>query len=277
MPGETALDEQVSSIVRAAGLVRPGNRFFANARLVDDVPPANALAVARQWEAMTKAFMFTTIGGLGAAARHFAAQEAPGRETLAAFQTAFRVIGDDLDNLADDFGAVAPGGAAGIHYLWWADSIVAPLVKASGEESAPALPAGVARLLEAMDALADHRLGAAVQLRVVEAIALDIAVAFRRVYSKVQVGGEKLFADSDALVWIDAHIKAETSHAKSVSDEETGMTALVEGEEDAAELLRLATGYAAHWADALDDFADQLSGPLAAGTPAQATAQASAS
>ncbi|MFD9335453.1 DUF6202 family protein [Streptomyces sp. NPDC060028] len=258
MPGGEGLDERVAAVVQTAGLVRPVNRFFLTAGAVDEVTVANALAVARQWEAMTKAFMFTTISGLGAAARHFAAQKAPGREPLAAFQTAFRVIGDDLDNLADDFSAVAPRGAAGIHYLWWADSIVGPLAEAAGEEAARELPVDVAKLLEAMDSLADHRLGAAVQLRVVEATALDIAVAFRRMYGKVRVGGEKLFAGSDALVWIDAHIKAETSHAKSVSDEETGMTALVESEEDAEELVLLATDYAAHWAAALDDFADQI-------------------
>ncbi|MFI6686439.1 DUF6202 family protein [Streptomyces sp. NPDC050485] len=259
MPSGTGLDERVAAVVKTAGLVRPQNRFFAAARAVDVVAVADALAVARQWEAMTKAFMFTTISGLGAAARHFAAQQAPGREALAAFQTAYRVIGDDLDNLAADFSTVAPRGAAGIHYLWWADSIVAPLAEAAGEETARDLPAGVAKLLGAMESLSTHRLGPAVQLRVVEATALDIAVAFRRVYGKVLVDGQKLFAASDALVWIDAHIKAETSHAQSVSDAETGMTALVESEQDAEELVLLATDYAAHWAGALDDFADQIS------------------
>ncbi|MET7622608.1 DUF6202 family protein [Streptomyces sp. NPDC005408] len=253
------LDERVTEVVQAAGLVRPANRFFAAAATVETVALPNALAVARQWEAMTRAFMFTTISGLGATARHFASQEAPGREALAAFQTAFRVIGDDLDNLADDFSAVAPRGAAGIHYLWWADSIVAPLAEAVADESEQELPSGVVKLLMAMESLAEHRLGAAVQLRVVEAMALDIAVAFRRLYGKVRVDGQKLFATSDDLAWIDSHIKAETSHAKSVSDEETGMTALVETEEDAEELLLLATEYAAHWAAALDDFADQIS------------------
>lgn len=253
------LDERVTDVVKAAGLVRPENRFFAAAAAAETVALPDALAVARQWEAMTRAFMFTTISGLGAAARHFASQDAPGREALAAFQTAYRVIGDDLDNLADDFSAVAPRGAAGIHYLWWADSIVAPLAEAAGDEAERELPSGVAKLLTAMESLAGHRLGAAVQLRVVEATALDIAVAFRRVYGKVHVDGRKLFAATEQFAWIDSHIKAETSHAKSVSDEETGMTALVETGEDAAELLRLATDYAAHWAAALDDFADQIS------------------
>ncbi|MFI9435621.1 MULTISPECIES: DUF6202 family protein [Streptosporangium] len=259
MSSSTGLDERVAEVVKAAGLVRPGNRFFAMAKAVDQVTAADALAVARQWEVMTKAFMFTTISGLGVAARHFASQKAPDREVLAAFQTAYRVIGDDLDNLAEDFSTVAPPGAAGIHYLWWADSIVKPLTGAVGEEAAGDFPKGVAKLLEAMEAMADHRLGAAVQLRVVEAIALDIAVAFRRVYGKVLVNGQKLFTAPDALTWIDAHIKAETSHAKSVSDEETGMTAMVESGADAEEFVLLATDYAAHWAGALDDFADQVS------------------
>ncbi|MEU5217697.1 DUF6202 family protein [Streptomyces sp. NPDC020807] len=250
----------MTTVVKAAGLTRPDNRFFAAARVAEEVAATDALAIARQWEAMTKAFMFTTIAGLGAAARRFAGQAAPEREVLAAFQTAFRVIGDDLDNLAAEFGAVAPRGAAGIHYLWWNDTITAPLAELTGERTPAEFPSGVAKLIAAMDDLADHRLGAAVQLRVVETIALDIAVAFRRMYAKVRTSdGGKFFAASDALVWIDAHIKAETSHAASVSDEETGMTALVESDADADELLVLATEYADRWADALDDFADQLS------------------
>ncbi|MER6949355.1 DUF6202 family protein [Nonomuraea sp. NPDC000554] len=259
MSGIAGLDERVAEVVKAAQLVRPGNRFFAAAKDVDQVTATDALAVARQWEVMTKTFMFTTISGLGVAARHFMSQRTPDRDVLAAFQTAYRVIGDDLDNLAEDFSSVAPKGAAGIHYLWWADSIVRPLAEVAGEDAAGTPPKGVAKLLGAMTDMAGHRLGAAVQLRVVEAIALDIAVAFRRIYGKVTVDGRKLFAAPDALVWIDAHIRAETSHATSVSDEETGMTAMVENGNDAEELVLLAADYATHWAGALDDFADRIS------------------
>ncbi|GHH72910.1 hypothetical protein GCM10017673_28570 [Streptosporangium violaceochromogenes] len=221
--------------------------------------PDAALEIARQWQAMTKSFMFTTISSLGVMARRFTAQEAPDHEVLGAFQTAYRVIGDDLDNFAPEFSAVSPRGVAGIHYVWWRDSIVAPLeavIPGAGREARP--PDGVAGLLRNMDDLAGSPLGAAVQLRVVETIALDIAVAFRRVFSKVCVDGRKVFPSPESLAWIDSHIKAETGHAESVSDHETGTTVMAESEEERAELLRLATEYARNWALALDVFAAAL-------------------
>ncbi|MEU0517769.1 DUF6202 family protein [Streptosporangium sp. NPDC006007] len=257
------LDGRVSDLVREVGLRRPENRFFQRARLLDSVEPDAALAIAHQWQAMTKAFMFTTISGLGVMAREFNSHPAPDREVLGAFQTAFRVIGDDLDNFAPEFSSVSPKGVAGIHYLWWQDTIVTPLVAAlpdSGARSADTLPEGIKGLLENMERLAESRLGAAVQLRVVETIALDIAVAFRRVFSKVAVDGRKVFTSAESLAWIDSHIKAETGHAESVSDHETGMTVIAESASDQAELLKLAEEYARNWARALDDFASALAG-----------------
>ncbi|MEU3610353.1 DUF6202 family protein [Streptomyces sp. NPDC035033] len=263
---DAALEDRITAIIREAGLCRPVNRFFGDARTADTVTPAAALRVGRQWQAMTKAFMFTTIAGLGVMARRFHREDAPDREVLGAFQTAYRVIGDDLANLAPEFSAVSPKGVSGVHYVWWEESILGPLADAvSDAEAADAarLPDGVRDLLANMERLADSPLGAAVQLRVVEAIALDIAVAFRRMYSKVRVAGAGPYTADGALDWIDSHIKAETVHAKSVSDDETGMTVVAATEAERAELLTLAEEYAGNWAKALDAFADAL-----AGTPA---------
>lgn len=96
------------------------------------------------------------------------------------------------------------------------------------------------------------------QLRVVEAIALDIAVGFRRLYSKVDVPGTRLFDGHDDLAWVDSHIKAETMHAAQVSDEDTGMTRLVADRERAEEFLTEVREYAAHWSRALETFAAAL-------------------
>lgn len=252
-----SLDDQVVRLIAEAGLTRPGNRFLARARAIDGVAPDAALAVARQWREMTRAFMFTTIAGLGLMARDFEAADDPGREVLGAFRTAFTVIGDDLANLAPEFAGTAPAGVSGIHYLWWADSIVTPLEEVAGDVP-PRMPAAVAELVAEMRRMSGERLGAAVQLRVVEAIALDIAVAFRRMYAKVLVDGRQVFPTPASLAWIDAHIRAETGHAASVSDGETGMTAVAATEAERAEFLRLATGYAEAWARALDEFAGQL-------------------
>ena len=258
---EKDLEHRISQTIAEAGLRRPHNRFFNDARTVEPVTPSAALRVGLQWQAMTKSFMFTTVASLGLLASRFNDEAASDREVLGAFQTAYLVIGDDLGNIAPEFAAVSPKGVTGMHYLWWADSIVAPLtgVVDSGQAaSAAELPDGVAALLANMKRLAASPLGAAVQLRVVEDIALDIAVAFRRMYSRVAVDGTKVYGATGALDWVDSHIKAETSHAQSVSDHETGMAAIAATAEERTAMLRLVQEYAANWALALDDFAEAL-------------------
>jgi hypothetical protein len=263
-----ALEESVTQVIAAAGLCRPDNRFFADAQAAEAVVPLEALRIALWWQAMTRAFMFTTIAGIGTMASRLATGQEPDREVLGALQTAYKVIGDDMANFAADFSAVCPNGAAGVHYVWWEDTIVAPLVQELGQEAVQAAGKpgdGVAALIANMQRLAAVPLGAGVQLRVVEAIALDIAVAFRRVYGKVTLGGTRPYREPGALDWVDSHIRAETSHAKSVSNDETGMTAMAATQEERDEFLRLAVEYSANWARALNDFDEALkAGALAA-------------
>ncbi|MCM2578732.1 DUF6202 family protein [Streptomyces meridianus] len=255
------LDERVEKEIDRARLRRADNAFFGTAKNASAVTPEAGLAIGLRWREMTKSFMFTTLAGLGVMARSFSAQAAPSRELLGAFQTVYQVIGDDLDNAAPEFRAVAPRGPAGIHYVWWDDTVVAPLtphVDEAGREAAAQLPAAVRELLGNMERLAESPLGAAVQLRVVETIALDIAVGFRRLYAKVMVDGERLFHHNDQFAWIDSHIKAETGHAQQVSDDETGMTGLVTTSDEAAEFIRLVSEYADNWSRALETFGDCL-------------------
>jgi hypothetical protein len=259
----TSLDDRVSDIITEAGLARPANKFFARARSIEQVVPSAALWIAVQWQTMTRTFMFTTVASLGVLAKRFSTGTEPDREVLGAYQTAYQVIGDDMANVAPEFGAVSPRGVDGVHYVWWADSIVAPLVQAIGPATSTAdADDGVAGLIANMRALADEPLGAAVQLRVVETIALDIAVAFRRVYTKVDVTNGDLYCAPGALDWIDSHIKAETSHASSVSDGEAGMATMATTEAERAEFVRLASEYTVNWARALDDFDTALVGGL---------------
>jgi hypothetical protein len=259
----TELDERVERVIDEARLRRADNGFFGTARSLETVDPRAAYRVAVWWRETTKGFMFTTLAGLGEMARRFATQPAPNREVLAAFQTVYQVIGDDLDNAAPEFKAVAPTGPAGIHYVWWHDTIVAPLAARLGEDASEdasdvELPEPIRGLLDNMERLAASPLGAAVQLRVVETIALDIAVAFRRMYGKVLVGGEKVFTENDQFAWIDSHIKAETVHAAQVSDDETGMTHMVTDPAQAEEFLAVSREYAANWSAALECFGDCL-------------------
>lgn len=258
---QAGLDERVDAAIAAALLGRADNPFFSAARRADVVTPEGALAVAYRWREMTKGFMFTTMAGLGVLAHRLHADPAPARVLLGAFQTVYRVIGDDLDNVAAEFAAVAPNGVPGIHYIWWEDTILAPveeLVSAEARERAARMPDAVTELLAAMERLAAEPLGAGVQLRVVETIALDIAVAFRRMYAKVEVGGRKIFGDDGALDWVDSHIRAETSHAAQVSAEETGMTSLVTSQAEAEKFEQLVVEYAESWSRSLASFADCL-------------------
>ncbi|MET7653908.1 DUF6202 family protein [Streptomyces sp. NPDC005486] len=265
----TELDELVDRIIAEAGLGRADNRFFSHARGHETDDFRGALAVAHQWRAMTKQFMYTTLSSLGVIAHRLAGQESPSRDVLAAFQTIFRVVGDDLDNLAPVFGAVAPKGPDGAHYVWWEDAVIAPVaahVDDAGRAAARQLPEDVVRLMATMERYAHSPLGAAVQLRVVETIALDIAVGFRRVYGKLETDGRRIFPEAADLAWIDSHIKAETMHAAQVSDDETGMTTLLTTEDEAAAFTAMTREYAACWAGALNAFADSLGLPSAAAT-----------
>lgn len=245
----------INQILADAGL--RSHPFFAPPPAAGALDPEVAWEIARAWGEITKTFMFTTIASLGTLAAEMAAEPAPAAHRLTALQTGFRVIGDDLTNLNPIFGKSAPDGVAGIHYLWWAGTILQPLAGAlpvPPPADVRPLPPGVQGLLDNMNRLARSPIGAAVQLRVVEDIAFDIATAFRAVFSQVAANGTPLFGDGD-LAWVDAHIEAEVVHRANVSDHETGMTTIAATPTEQQQLLATTTEYATNWARALDDLA----------------------
>ncbi len=101
-------------------------------------------------------------------------------------------------------------------------------------------------------------MGVAVQLRVVETIAIDIALAFQSIFSKVKKDGQYVFDDKDRL-WISTHIQAETIHNQQVSNEIYGMARVATTAEEQAEMLMLTRRYAKAWYQALNDFDTFLS------------------
>lgn len=260
---QSLLEDRVDDQITAARLRPADHPFFAAAKRVAHVEPADALAIAVQFREMTKAFMFTTIAGLGTVARSFAKHPSPHRDVLAVFQTAYRVIGDDLDNIGPVFCTMGPKGPAGMHYVWWDESIVEPIaahVDDDARSRATVLPPPLLDLLTNMDRLATHPLGSAVQLRVVEAIARDVAIAFRRMLPKVRAGETAIFTSSKDLVWVDAHIRAEALHARQVSDHETGMVAVVTSGVEADEFVSLVDEYATNWSRCLAVYVEHLGG-----------------
>lgn len=255
-------DEQIAECVESAQLTRDTNRFFIEAKSVESIEPLSALGIAHGWREITKAFMFTSIAGMGVMAAEADAQTRPNNNLLKAIQTIFQVIGDDLSNLMPVFREVAPKGPDGMHYAWWESTIVNPLkdvVGAPANDTTQLLGPCARALIADMRRLIHEPLGAAVQLRVVEAIALDITVAFKRVFSKVEADGQRLFTRPEQFQWMDSHIHAEVEHHKAVSDDDTGTTAIADTEEKQAHMLRLTRQYAARWNAALGEFADHLS------------------
>ena len=254
------VDARADAAITAAKLRKREHPFYRAAQQADIVSPVDALAICSQFQKMTRMFMFTTISGLGVMARGLARGSQSDRDALAMFQTAYCVIGDDLANLAPEFGEVAPRGPAGIHYLWWQDTIRGPIEAVVSHEErkrAAAVPAELGELLDNMDRLAMHPLGPAVQLRVVEAIAKDVAVALRRLLMKVSTGGRPIFTRED-MTWLDAHIRAETVHAKQVSDEHSGMSLVVKSEEEGQLFVELVAEYATNWSRSLGVYTSHL-------------------
>ena len=255
------VDARADAAITAAKLRKREHPFYLAARQADVVSPVDALAICCQFQKMTRMFMFTTISGLGVIARGLARGSQSDLDELAMFQTAYCVIGDDLANLAPEFGEVAPKGPAGIHYLWWQDTIRGPIeAVVSNEERkrAATVPAELDELLDNMARLAVHPLGPAVQLRVVEAIAKDVAVALRRLLMKVSTDdGRPVFTRED-MTWLDAHIRAETMHAKQVSDEHSGMSLVVKSEKEGQLFVELVAEYATNWSRSLGVYTSHL-------------------
>ena len=255
-----ALEAAMDAIISDACLRPSRNAFFRAARAVATVDAPSGLHIAHNWREITKTFMLSTIVGLGEIARAELSARDPAFNALGVLQTGVRVIADDLDNAAPAFAARAPGVIDGVHYLWWQASIlqrIAARCPADVLLHCHASPPTVA-LTGFMRDVATSPLGAAVQLRVVETIARDIAIAFRRVFSRLEIGGEKLFAGRDDLAWIDTHIQAEVIHARDVCDGETGMASLAVSEPERQRLLALTRHYAHLWNEVLEDFAAVL-------------------
>jgi hypothetical protein len=255
---QTRLDQQIAQCIHDASLTRERNPFFVGARHVQEVEPAAALRIAHAWREITKAFMFTSIAGMGLMAREADAQEHPPEALLTTMQTIFGVIGDDFANLMPAFQKVAPAGPAGMHCAWWESDFVVPLMAVTDSAQHPPLGAAPRQLIEQMRRLADEPLGAAIQLRVVEAIALDITVAYKRVMTKVTVAGKRLFTRRSQLAWMNSHIEAEVAHHQAVSDDDTGTSAIADTEAKRVRMLQLTREYVANWSLVLEEFAASL-------------------
>lgn len=256
---EKYFESKVVECLKSNELTSDTNRFFSIARGVKLINPEAALRIAYGWREITKTFMFTSLTGLGILASEAEASNNPDISLLQTIQTSFKVIGDDLTNNMQVFKDVAPAGPTGMHYAWWETDIVDVLrAIIPDKKEHEFLSPNSQNLIQNMRKLSSDSLGCPVQLRVVEAIALEITIAFKRIFSKVERNGQKLFIKKEQLNWMYSHIHAEVEHHKSVTDEKSGTTVIANTKLKQQRMLELIEEYARNWNAALNDFADHI-------------------
>ncbi len=251
------LDKTIDQILADFNLTRTTNSYFLMAKQGPQINLDSAIKLAVNWREITKQFLFTVLTGLGTLADKMRNDNSPAYDLIAVLQNGINVISDDLSNICPILGEVAPKGPEGAHYIWWENSILNTMTKIASQKNFTinrTVTAGVQKLLSYMVELTKLPLGAAVQLRIVEAIAMDIAVAFRSLYSLLTIDGKKVFPGVNDLAWVNAHIKAEVNHHKQVKDGDSGMVNIATTPEEQRTLLVLTKKYAECWALALKDF-----------------------
>lgn len=246
----------VNEIIDGCNLIK-NNPFFLRAANVEKVDAFAAFKIAYNWREVTKSFLFNTIKGLGNLAEKVQQEKSPSIRLLSVLQTGFSIISDDLNNTHAILKVGAPIGPDGIHYKWWENSILSPIVQLIGFNELN-LSSGTTKLLNEMDKLSTKYLGVSVQLRIVETIARDICRSFFLIYSNVEHQGVKIFKTKQELSWITSHITAEEIHQNQVCDSLTGMLSIVTTHDEMNEILLLIQEYSNAWKAIFEDFASYL-------------------
>ena len=256
---DNIIDQLILSIINDAGLSKENNTFFIQAEQCTQKIPVNiAFNIAYNWREITKTFMFTSIRGLGSLAEKIGSDDEPNTQLLSVLQTGFQIISDDLGNNHTLF-PDSKLGHKSIHFKWWEDSILTPL-KIHMDIQEAKLTHETIFLLRKMKEISTNYLGVAVQLRVVEAIAQNICLAFLAIFSNIEHHGKRIFSSKKDLAWIYSHIEAENIHHHQVCDKESGMAMIVRTIEEQRALLMLTKDYAYSWANALNSMATFLKG-----------------
>lgn len=248
------LENIIQLLISDAQLNQNNNLFFIHAASKNKFSINAAYKIAYNWQEITKTFLFSTIKGLGSLAEEISKNSIVRPELLSVLQTGFSIISDDLSNNHFIFNEKAPSGPNGAHYKWWEETIVKPLSLFVNEKVINLSP-GTNALIKKMQCLSMNYLGVAVQLRVVEAIALDICKAFLAIFSNIEYQNKKVFDDKKDLTWITSHIKAEEIHHAQVCDDVNGMAAIATSLDEQKELLALTREYTRAWIAVLEDFA----------------------
>lgn len=251
------IENLIDSMLHNKQLTRETNGFFKLSKAQKYISLTGAVQIVFNWREITREFLFTVLTGIGVFSEELRKVNAPSHHLIHVLQTEVAVISDDLNNIFPTLQEVAPKGPDGVHYIWWENSIANVIYDLANKKNilkANKLSSRVQKLLHCMVKLSKNKLGAAVQLRVVEAIAQDIVLSYRALFSNMEVDGIKVFPDLKDLAWVNAHIRAEVIHHRQVKDAQGGVSYIADNFEEQQELLSLTEEYIDAWAGALEDF-----------------------
>ena len=255
------IDAEVDQMLQNHKLLRKTNDFFVLSKKMSEFPMSSCIHIAHNWFEITRQFLFTVLTSVGVFSEKIRELDDSPYHLMNVLQSSVKIISDDLMNMFPTLQEVAPKGAAGSHFQWWEDSVLNVLIKKANvqDQVKKEISPNVQTLLNFMVTLSKEPMGAAVQLRIVEAIALDIVLAFRAIYSSLTYDNQKVFPNLNDLAWINAHIKAEVVHHRQVKDEENGgMVLIASTPEEQRKFLVLTKEYIECWSGALHDFEKYL-------------------
>lgn len=251
-----SMNHEIENILLKNNLTKKTNVFFNLENTDLQVSPEIAFNIASNWVEITKTFLFTVIQGLGLLAHKLLEEENPNNDQLTVLQTAYSVIADDLNNCHPVFKKVAPSGPAGIHYKWWENTILEKLRPTVNTHAV--LSDETKMLVNKMRKFACDSMGAAVQLRIVEAIAFNIASSFLVVFGNVKYKDVPVFANEIDKTWITAHIEAEVVHSEKVSNDFSGMARIAQTPNEQNHMLQMTNDYCQAWSATLQCFTNLL-------------------
>jgi hypothetical protein len=248
----TSIDQEVSSFINQ---LLSSNPFFQK-EFLKKIDLYSATNIAFNWSKITRTFLFTSIIGLGSFAKKIIGDNEPSEKLLSALQTYFSIISDDLNNTNIIFNHTAPLAYKGIHFKWWDDSILSPL-KIIDPEITFQISNSTQKLIDKMNQLSNYHLGIALQLRVVEAIALDICRSFYMIFNEIRFKDRKIFNETD-LAWITTHLRAEEYHHHQARDTISGIICNETSISDQKYFLGEAQEYIKLWSNVLIDFTNTI-------------------
>jgi len=255
------LESKINCLIEKAHLTKEKNPFFIKAKQTTNLSLESALKIAFNWREIIKQFMVTVLINLGELADKVNQLDFPSEYAISALKTGITIISEDLNNVFTEYEEKASIDPDGMHYVWWEKSILKPLLAATNNKklsskikSSPKTQ----QLLQEMNKLATHPLGFAVQLYVVEIIALDMVLAFLPLFASIEVDGQKIFKSSEIISWIMEHIQDESIPQGRALHEDNELINSMSTIKDRNDLFLLAQNYIECWSETLMEFGELL-------------------